>query len=88
MAAKLSLDAERRHPCPAVERAAQPIGEAAHGRVILEDEDVLLFSELFEPLGVEAVQPGHRHDAKVGAACRQRLRCDERLVHEHGPVRK
>ena len=53
------------------------------------DEDILERADLLgEPLGVEPVQPGHRHHAQLHAARCERLRRYERLVHHHRPVRE
>ena len=70
------------HPAP------QRITQAADPRVIFEHEDLPEAFEHAKPLVIEAVQPGHVHDAEAETSLGQKLRGEKRLVEHHRPVRE
>ena len=52
--------------------------------MVLDDEDLAeRLDELGEPLGIDAIEPGHVHDLD---ACPKRLGRIEGLVEQHRPV--
>ena len=66
-----AFDAEHRDVATQVRAAARR--PARRRSVILEDEDVLEGFEHAKPLAVDAVQPGHVHDAKAETSLNEKL---------------